>query len=593
MKTTILKYTIALAGVVTLSGCGADDSFLDQSNTYQLSQENFFTSDEAVSQALLPLYNYVWYMFNDKSYYGMGDGRSNNITAQYSDYIYPYTNFTESGASNGLNDAWVSFYTVVAQANNTINNIQNYSSSGVSQTAKTQGVAEARFMRGLAYWYVGSLWGCGVLYENTQELVNNYNVPASSRTDIFEFAIRDMEYAAVNLPASSPASGRVNKYAAYAMLSRLYLSMAGVTTTGRYDGTNIQTNFISQSRNPYYLDAAKKAALKVINEGPYQLLGNYASLFDYKTQNNNSESIFQLQWQSGAPAGLANSMTRFLAWSNQVNTGNSWGGSTYCSYDLWKEFKEYNDKTLDVTIDDPIRRHYSVASYGEVYPEFSTDPEKPYIYGETESAGNEGANIKKYVIGTNAVNGIAANNNSGINTYMMRLAEVYLNYVDACLEYVGTEVDIHGTEIKLWQTTDATALELFNAIRQRAEMPTKSKVTYEDLRHEYRVELAFEGLYWYFLLRRGYYEQTEVVNYVNNQYRNARYYNSSTHEYKLSDSYSLPGPSVSVATARNLVLPIPDTDATKNPLLKSDANGVVPTEAYTFGEREVSDADLF
>ena len=578
---------------MTLSGCGADDSFLDQSNTYQLSQENFFTSDEAVSQALLPLYNYVWYMFNDKSYYGMGDGRSNNITAQYSDYIYPYTNFTESGASNGLNDAWVSFYTVVAQANNTINNIQNYSSSGVSQTAKTQGVAEARFMRGLAYWYVGSLWGCGVLYENTQELVNNYNVPASSRTDIFEFAIRDMEYAAVNLPASSPASGRVNKYAAYAMLSRLYLSMAGVTTTGRYDGTNIQTNFISQSRNPYYLNAAKKAALKVINEGPYQLLGNYASLFDYKTQNNNSESIFQLQWQSGAPAGLANSMTRFLAWSTQVNTGNSWGGSTYCSYDLWKEFKEDNDKTLDVTIDDPIRRHYSVASYGEVYPEFSTDPEKPYIYGETESAGSQGANIKKYVIGTNAVNGIAANNNSGINTYMMRLAEVYLNYVDACLEYVGTEVDIHGTEIKLWQTTDATALELFNAIRQRAKMPTKSKVTYEDLRHEYRVELAFEGLYWYFLLRRGYYEQTEVVNYVNNQYRNARYYDSSTHEYKLSDSYSLPGPSVSVATARNLVLPIPDTDATKNPLLKSDANGVVPTEAYTFGEREVSDADLF
>ena len=118
---------------MTLSGCGADDSFLDQSNTYQLSQENFFTSDEAVSQALLPLYNYVWYMFNDKSYYGMGDGRANNITAQYSDYIYPYTNFTESGASNGLNDAWVSFYTIVAQANNTINNIQNHSSSGDSQ----------------------------------------------------------------------------------------------------------------------------------------------------------------------------------------------------------------------------------------------------------------------------------------------------------------------------------------------------------------------------------------------------------------------------------------------------------------------------
>lgn len=114
MKTSILKYTIALAGMLTVTSCA--ESFLDQKNSYQLSQDNFFTSDEAVSQAVTPLYNYVWYMFNDKSYYGMGDGRANNITAQYSDYIYPYTNFTESGASNGLNDAWSSFYAVISQA---------------------------------------------------------------------------------------------------------------------------------------------------------------------------------------------------------------------------------------------------------------------------------------------------------------------------------------------------------------------------------------------------------------------------------------------------------------------------------------------
>lgn len=58
-------------------------------------------------------------------------------------------------------------------------------------------------------------------------------------------------------------------------------------------------------------------------------------------------------------------MTRFLAWSTQVNQGNSWGGSTYCSYDLWEEFKEYEDPTLGVTVDDAIRRHNCVASYGE------------------------------------------------------------------------------------------------------------------------------------------------------------------------------------------------------------------------------------
>lgn len=578
MKTNILKYTLALAGMLSFTSCAND--FLEQKNTYQISQDNFFDNDEAVSQAVMPLYSYVWYDFNDKFYYGMGDGRANNITAQYSDYLYPYTNFTETGLSIGLTEAWGSLYSVVAQANNTINNIANHSSSNVSETAKLQGIAEARFMRGLAYWYISSLWGCAVIYNDTQSLVNNYVVSPNPGIDGIEYAIRDMEYAAVHLPAASPATGRINKYAAYAMLSRFYLSMAGLTTSGRYDGTNAATDKNRGTRNEYYLDAAKKAAAIVIEQGPYQLADTYAELFAASTFNNNSESIFQLQFQAGAEGGLAQSMTRFLAWSTQVNQGNSWGGSTFCSYDLWEEFKEYEDPTLGTKVDDAIRRHNCVASYGETYPELSANPEKPYIYGETESPGNQGANIKKYVIGTNAVNGFAMNNNSGINTYMMRLAEVYLNYAEAVLGNNAT-------------TTDATALKYFNELRTRAGVPTKNSLSFEDIRHEFRLETAFEGLYWYFIVRRGYYQQQEMVNYINNQYRNASYFKSSTHEYVLSEDYTAPGPSVATATAKNLTLPIADTDQTKNPLLKPDGNGNIATVTYQFGNREVEDTDLF
>ena len=578
MKTNILKYTLAIAGILSFSSCAKD--FLEQKNTYQISQDNFFDNDEAVSQAVMPLYSYVWFDFNDKFYYGMGDGRANNITAQYSDYIYPYTNFTETGLSTGLTEAWGALYSVVAQSNNTINNIANNSTANVSETAKIQGIAEARFMRGLAYWYISSLWGCAVIYNNTQDLVNNYVVSPNPVADGIEFAIRDMEYAAVHLPSASPATGRVNKYAAYAMLSRFYLSMAGLTTNGRYDGSNVATDANRGTRNEYYLDAAKKAAAVVIEEGPYKLADSYAELFAASTFNNNSESIFQLQFQAGAEGGLAQSMTRFLAWSTQVNQGNSWGGSTYCSYDLWEEFKEYEDQTLGTKVDDAIRRHNCIASYGESYPELSANPEKPYVYGETENAGSQGANVKKYVIGTNAVNGFAVNNNSGINTYMMRLAEVYLNYAEATLGNNG-------------KTTDATALKYFNALRTRAGVATKNSLTFEDIRHEFRVETAFEGLYWYFIVRRGYYQQQEIVNYVNHQHRNASYYKSATHEYVLSEDYAEPGPSVATATAKNLTLPIADTDQTKNPLLKPDASGNIATVAYQFGDREVQDTDLF
>ena len=569
---------MAVAG---LTLCSCADDFLDQSNSHQLSQTTFFDSDEAVQKAVWPLYSYVWFDFNDKFYYGMGDGRANNITAQYSNYIYPYTNFTETPLSQGLTEAWGALYSVVAQSNNTINNISNYSSDNVSDEAKVEAVAEARFMRGTAYWYIASLWGCGIIYENTADLVNNYVVKANPRTDVMEYAIRDLEYAAAHLPASQKGAGRVTKYSAYGMLSRMYLSMAGITTEGQYNGSNIQTNFNSGQRNPYYLDLAKKAAEKVIKESGKSLLNNYADLFGASTIDNNDEALFQLQFMPGSGVGGAGqSMTRFLAWSTMVADQNAWGGATYCSYDLFEEFSNYDDKTLGEKVDDKVRRHNSVASYGESYPELSTDPSDPYVYGVTESAGNQGANVKKYVIGTKKVNGFSEPNNSGINTYMLRLAEVYLNYVDAAM----------GSDD---QTTDPAALEYFNAVRKRAHMPVKNVVTYEDLRHEFRMEFAFEGLYWYQLIRRAYSHQQEVVNYLNNQNRNASYYEASTHSYKLSDSYTAPGPDVDLATAADLVLPMADADQTKNPNLKPDANGNIATVPYEFGEREVDEQNLF
>lgn len=579
MKTKLLYIGAMVVAGLTFSSCS--DDFLDQTNSHQLSQDAFFDSDEAVEKNIWPLYSYVWYDFNDKFYYGMGDGRANNITAQYSNYIYPYTNFTETSLSQGLSEAWAALYSVVDQSDNAVINIQTKSSSNVSQTAKEQCTAEARFMRGVAYWYIGSLWGCGVIYENPTQHVNNYVIPANPRTDVIEYAIRDLEYAAKYLPASQTGAGRVTKYSAYGMLSRVYLTMAGLTTEGQYNGSNVQTNFNSGQRNPYYLDLAKKAAAKVINESGAKLLDDYAALFNYNTINNNSESLFQLQFMPGTGVGGAGqSMSRFLAWSTMVADQNAWGGATYCSYDLFEEFSNYEDNTLGTVIDDKVRRHNSVASYGESYPELSADPSDPYVYGVTENPGNQGANIKKYVIGTKKVNGFSEPNNSGINTYMLRLAEVYLNYVDATMGNSD-------------QTNDPTALRYFNLIRQRAKVPTKNVVTYEDLRHEFRMEFAFEGLYWFQLLRRSYSHQQEVVNYLNNQNRNASYFDDETKTYKLSDSYVAPGPDVDVATAADLVLPMADADQTKDPLLKPDTNGNVQTVPYEFGEREIDEQSLF
>lgn len=573
---------MVITGAMAMGSCA--DSFLDQENTTSLNQETYFDSDEAVEAAIYPLYNYVWSDFNNKFYYGMGDGRANNITAQYSDYIYPYTNLNETSLTDGLNDAWNSFYSVVSQANNVINNIKQFSSSAVSENAKTQGIAQARFMRGVAMWYIASLWGDAIIYENTSDLVNSYGSEAPYRqADVMEFAIRDMEYAAKHLNATSSVSGFVNKYSAYGMLSRMYLSMAGLIKDGQYNGNDneIVTNFNRGVRNSYYLDLARKAALKVCEEYNGELESNYGSLFSLVSMNgeapyypieakanSSSESLFQLQWINGSTDavgwGCTQQITAFFGWSTSVCDGTNWGGATYCSWNLWCEYDEK----------DVIRKHFSCAWLNEYYPEMN-QKNGGYTYGVDDNPGSQGANIKKYVVGTNADNGISYKQSSGINTHMLRLAEVYLNLAEAIL---GNDAS----------TTDATALKYFNKVRSRAGMPEKSSITYEDLRYERRIEFAFEGQYWYDLVRRAYYQQQEVVNYMNNQNRNASYYTASTKTYELSPSYVAPGSGVSTATEQSLLLPYPATDQAKDPMLSHEN-----VKSFNFQAREVEESDLF
>ncbi len=559
MKNKILTGVLAI-GAMALAGC---DDFLTSENTYQANQDSYFDSEEAVESAIYPLYNYVWSGFNEKFYYGIGDGRSNNITARWSDYIYPYTNFAETSLSPGLSDAWGSFYSVVAQSNNAIINIRD-KATGISDEFRTQSIAECRFMRGLAYWYIASIWGKAIIYENTAAMVNNTTVPANKRVDAMEFAIRDMEFAAKHLPATSRGEGRVNCYSAYGMLSRLYLSMAGLTTEGQYDGTNEATDFNRGTRNTYYLELARKAAKKCIEDGSFALVKNYGDLFSVEGTNNNSESVFQLQWLKGATSaigsGCANPMPAFFSWSTMVGEVN-WGNATYASYDM---VRAYDKK-------DRIRRHATIATVGEFYPHLNKK-NGGYTYNETESGYDNKCNIVKYVIGKIDDNGQSYQQSSGLNTYMMRLPEVYFNYAEACM----------GNNDFL---KDESVLQYMNLVRDRAGMPAITRLDYETLLYERRIELAFEGLYWYDLLRRSYYKESEVVNYLNSQDRNAGYEWDESEECQYKKTSD--GTGVSTATEARLVLPISDVDAGRDPLLNQEP------VAYTFGEREVDEATLF
>ncbi len=341
----------------------------------------------------------------------------------------------------------------------------------------------------------------------------------------------------------------MTRYAAYGMLSRVYLSYAGLT-----NGPN------SGTRDQALLDLAKMAAEKAINEGPYSLMNDYADLFKVEN-NNNSESMFALQWVPNGEYGVINPHQAYFALGSEI-TGDdaAWGYYTRAPYDILEEY-ERNDK----------RRKATWMADGDFYAEISranggylVDHENTYL------------NVKKGVVGSTKDNPATSRMNSGLNTYMLRLGEVYLNYAEAVL---GNNAS----------TSDADALMYVNELRDRAGLAAKSSLTFEDILHERRIELALEGQFWYDLVRWSYYEQQEVINYIDNQQRAVTIpftYNAATNTVTIDETVDSTTRPVGDVDASIFFLPYPESEIVQNPLLREEA---VP---YEFTEERITD-ELF
>lgn len=139
-----------------------------------------------------------------------------------------------------------------------------------------------------------------------------------------------------------------------------------------------------------------------------------------------------------------------------------------------------------------------------------TGGKQKLIFPSNASTGNDGnfLNIKKYVTGkAEDVGGQAAQQYYGNDTYMMRLAEMYLVYAEATLGNNGS-------------TTDARALEYFNKVHMRAGLPEHSEpLTIDAILKERFIEFAIEGMAWYDLVSLHYYNKAKAYAILNAQDR--------------------------------------------------------------------------
>ncbi|HVU94016.1 MAG TPA: RagB/SusD family nutrient uptake outer membrane protein [Puia sp.] len=454
------------------SGCKKD--YFNRPPENALTVGTYYQTVAQVQNSTDILYAAPWFGLNGKAFLAIGDLAGGNA-ACYSGTdgsFDAFRNLSEGNATQTVQSAWNALYTVVAQSNELLINLPGAATTaGIPTATINNALGEAHLIRGLAYFYLVRLFGNVPIITNPTNDANTFtSVPTNPVTDVYKFITNDMGFAVRNCTAGVANTGHASSNSAAGMLAKVYL---------------YEQNY----------DSARYFAELAINSGEFGLVGldapgTFTSMFEL-AGNNCKESMIALQWTSNAGYGFGNQLQSVIA-ANSTITGTGDGyGELGPSWDLQDAFK---------TAGDSIRRHGTIMLGNDFYPELQ---KAAGGYSVPPSINEQGmhAGMKKYVVGDPDDNGgLAAKQATSNNTYLLRLADVYLVEAEAIL---GKAAGVQpGSGIPLSASTaDPTALKYFNAVRQRAGLTSLSSFTYLQLLNERRLEFAIEGDYWYDLCR--------------------------------------------------------------------------------------------
>ncbi len=465
-----------IGGSTMLTSCGKD--FLDKKPTGNYTAETFYSSDAAVRKGTEPLYNRAWFDFNRRAIVGMGSYRANDAWNPY--VSAEFARFQVTALTEDMGLAWSALYNVVTMSNATLYNIEQYCSDAVTESVKNAAIGECYLMRGWAYFYLLRGWGANILFENNQDMVDNPIRPLNTEADVLKFIVRDFRRAAEYLPETG-TDFHPSKYAAKAALAKALLAQSGWNDATKGD----------HDRNTSILAEVVKLCDEVINCGQYSLMDNYEDLFKAQ-HNDNSETILAMRWADPNTGewGAMNALYSDLAFP-EVTDVNVWGGSLHASVDM---IDLYNEDPAD-----SIRRDATFFTPNEHYS-YIKGAEGGYTYA------HNWMQLKKGVLGTKADVAPAglAQMASPLNTYIQRLADVYLMKAEAILGNAES-------------TSDGEALAAFNAVRLRAKVDPYSSITFMDILRERRIEFCMEYFNWWDMATYYRWKPQTMLDFFNNQ----------------------------------------------------------------------------
>jgi starch-binding outer membrane protein, SusD/RagB family len=466
MKTKKLPiFAILSFAALSIGNVSCKDDLLDTVPNDRVRSEIYWTNDNDAKMATNAIYSKLDSAVRLIKYDAFSDiGHVNEFFTPLA--LVEQNRYDNSSAI--ILEEWRHAYTTIQQANFVLDNIGKIPVTTTNEKILKQYNGEAMALRAYQYIKLASLFGDAPLVTKTITREEAAILTRTPVSQIWDFVHKELTDAAEMLPVTYDATnkGRMTKGAAFALDARANL----------YAGR---------------MQQAADAAQKVISLGVYGIYPQYSKLFSYSAENN-IEVILDKQYVKDVyPTTYFGNMAPY-----------SQTGTTTPSPNMFVPTRAIVDmypmaNGMDIT--DPA------SGYDEANPYANRDPRLSYsIYvpgdelpngkifnsvpnsntadaiGSTFYATSTGFTIKKYVNKED----FTSRTNNGINTILMRYAEVLLTYAEAKIEL---------------NQIDNTVLKAINDVRQRGDvnLPAISTTDQAELREivrkERTIELAFEG----------------------------------------------------------------------------------------------------
>lgn len=281
MKKCLFKiFSTAIAAGFLSAGC-VD---LDLSPKSSINKDNFYQSESDALTAVNGIYAELtppsgfYGMYNNQTVY-LGDLGSEYVKAganTNSAHIREISNFTISSNNDFMRTAWSEAYTGINRANIVIDKLAE--NHDIEPEAKNRLANEAKFLRALFYFNIVRWWGAVplVLHDGEGE-----GLPRTPVDEVYTQIVNDLTDATA-LPQTFHAEGRATGGAAFATLSKVYLTWA---QTDSPEG---------KAKSSEFYRKAIEHANTVIASNNYRLVENVQDNF-VVDKKNGVEHIFSVQ----------------------------------------------------------------------------------------------------------------------------------------------------------------------------------------------------------------------------------------------------------------------------------------------------------